>query len=275
LLGDTAQSPFGIGARASRTAVVSGGALSRAAQQVREKLVRIAAFLLEAGVDDVVLQEGAFHVRGAPDQRVTLMQVAEAAYFSPAVRAVDPEPMLSATAFYDPKATYSNGCIAVQCEVDPETGLVELLRLGAAEDCGTVLNPSIVEGQVQGAVAQGVGGALFEDIVYDDEGQLLTASMMDYLLPGATEMTDLSIQHLESPSPFTVGGVKGMGESGLLATPAAVANAVLNALGLPVTDDVRLPLTPERVRNLAKSTREHPAPITGLRETGPGAPAEI
>ncbi len=273
LLGDTSQTPFGIGARASRTAVVSGGALTRAAQQVREKLVRIAAFLLEAGVDDVVLEDSAFHVRGAPDQRVTLMQVAEAAYFSPAVRAVDPEPMLSATAFYDPKATYSNGCIAVQCEVDPETGLVQLLQLGAAEDCGTVLNPSIVEGQIQGAVAQGVGGALFEDIIYDDEGQLLTASMMDYLLPGATEMTDLSIQHLESPSPFTVGGVKGMGESGLLATPAAVANAVLNALGLPVTDDVRLPLTPERVRNLAKSTREHSAPFTELREAGPGAPA--
>ena len=252
---DTTATPFGIGTRASRSAVVAGGALALAAQQVRTRLLRIAAILLEADPSDLEQRDGTIQVRGVPERAVGLAQVAEAAYFSPAVRAHEPEPMLTATSFYDPRATYSNGCIVAVCEVDAETGLVTLRRVVAAEDCGRMLNPLIVDGQVHGAVAQGIGGALYEELAYDRDGQMLTGSFLDYLLPTATEVPDIAVAHIETPSPFTVGGIKGMGESGVIATPAAVANAVQDALapfGARVTG---MPLTPDVVRRLARSTQ--------------------
>ena len=137
--------------------------------------------------------------------------------------------------------------------MDAETGSVELKRFVAVEDCGTVLNPMIVEGQVRGGVAQGVGAALLEEFRYDGEAQPLTTTFMDYLLPGVTDLPEIEVVHLETPSPRTVGGVKGMGESGLLGSPAAIINAVLDAIAPYDPDQVRLPLSPENVRRLIES----------------------
>ncbi len=248
---DTAATPFSIaGTRASRTAVIAGGALGLAAGDLKEKLRRIAGAVLEVAPEDLIVAEGAISLKGAPSRSLTLKQVAEAAYFDPRVRAVEPEPHLNATRFYDPKATYANGCIAVVVEVDAATGMVAVRQAVAVEDCGTVINPAIVDGQVRGAVAQGIGAALLEQMVHDETGQVLTASYMDYLLPTATEIPSIAVEHLCSPSPFTLGGIKGMGESGLISTPAAVANAVADALAPFGARISQLPLTPEAVRNL-------------------------
>ncbi|MCX7622027.1 MAG: molybdopterin-dependent oxidoreductase, partial [Acidimicrobiales bacterium] len=139
------------------------------------------------------------------------------------------------------------GCIVTVCEVDGETGLVRLDKIVAVEDCGTMLNPMIVEGQVMGAIAQGIGGALYEAMLYDENGQLLTDTFLTYALPTASEVPELVIEHLETPSPVTIGGIKGIGEGGLLATPASVAGAVLDAIWPAGRSIEALPLTPERV----------------------------
>jgi carbon-monoxide dehydrogenase large subunit len=254
--GDSVAAPFGMGTYASRGAVVAGGAVRLAAQDVRERVLEVAARLLEASVDDLVLEGGAAHVRGSPDRALTLAEIAGAAHFATDLRVEGEDASLSRVRFYDPKATYANGCVVVVVVVDPRTGGVTVERLISVEDCGTMLNPAIVDGQVHGAVVQGVGGALLEHLAYDESGQPLATSYMDYLLPLASDVPDVEVDHLESPSPFTVGGVKGMGESGLIATPAAVANAVADALapfGVRVT---ALPLTPERVLGLIAARHE-------------------
>jgi aerobic carbon-monoxide dehydrogenase large subunit len=189
-------------------------------------------------------------VRGT-DVSVTFAQVAAAATYDPGVRAVVPEPDLQATAFYDPPATYSNGCVIVLAEVDADTGAIDLQRVVAVEDCGTVINPMIVEAQVHGAITQGIGGALLEHLVYSDEGQPQTTTYLDYLVPTATEIPNIEVHHLESPSPFSVGGIKGMGEGGQIAAPAAVANAVADALAPFGAKVARLPLSPDYVLRLA------------------------
>ena len=248
---DTAAGPISIpGTRASRTAVVTGGAVMLAALEVRDRVLRIAGHLLEADPDDLAIDDRDVGVRGAADRRVSLKQIAEAAYFQPEVRASVRDPDLSVSRFFDPRATYSNGCIAALVEVDVETGAVQVRRVVAIEDCGTIINPMIVDGQVRGAVAQGIGAALLEQVVYDEAGQPQTSTFLDYLLPGSTEVPPIEVDHCCSPSPFTVGGVKGMGEAGMIATPAAVALAVADALAPfgPAVD--RLPLTPELVAAL-------------------------
>ena len=177
-----------------------------------------------------------------------------AAYFRPDVRAAVGEPDLSASAFHDPPATYSNGCIVAVVEVDAETGAVRVERLVAVEDCGTMINPPIVDGQIRGALAQGVGGALLERVVYDDDGQPQASTLMDYLLPTAAEVPPIEVAHCSSPSPLTPGGIKGMGESGLIATPAAIASAVADALAPFGARVERLPLTPELVSAMIHTT---------------------
>ena len=245
--GDTERAPWGMGTYASRSAVIGGGMVALAAQEVREKVLRVASRLLEVAPEDLEIQDGTVFVRGAPDRSLSMFQVAYAAYLDGRVRAEGEEPLLSATKFYDPRATYSNGCIVTVCEVDGETGLVRLDKIVAVEDCGTMLNPMIVEGQVMGAIAQGIGGALYEAMVYDENGQLLTDSFVTYALPTATEVPELVIDHLETPSPVTIGGIKGIGEGGLLASPASVAGAVLDAIWPAGRAIEELPLTPERV----------------------------
>jgi carbon-monoxide dehydrogenase large subunit len=210
-------------------------------------VLRIAGQLLEADPGDLELGDGGVSLRDAPSRAVTLREVAEAAYFQPALRAAIPEPDLAVTSFHDPRATYSNGCIACVVEVDPETGAVRVRRVVAVEDCGTILNPLIVDGQIRGAVAQGIGGALLERVVYDEDGQPQASTFLDYLLPTAADVPAIEVDHCTSPSPFTPGGIKGMGESGLIATPAAVALAVEDALAPFGARVDRLPLTPEEV----------------------------
>lgn len=242
---DTASTPISVaGTRASRGAVVTGGLVGKATQTMAQKLRLIAAHLIECDPTDIELSDGEARVVGSPDTAISIPDLARAAHFSLDLRTSVPEPDLTVAEFYDPPATYSNGCIAAVVEIDTSTLGIAVVRGAAVEDCGTMVNPLIVEGQVLGAFCQGVGAALFEHMTYD-EGQPTAVSFMDYLLPTATEMPRLSLGHEASPSPVTQYGIKGVGESGLIATPAAILSAIADALASwgivpdrsPVTSD--------------------------------------
>jgi carbon-monoxide dehydrogenase large subunit len=249
LHGDTATTPYGLGTYASRSAVIGGATVARAAADVREQILRVAGNMLEASPDDLVIEDGKISVVGSPAKFKPFADVAFAAYWDSGVRGN--EPLLTSTRFYDPPATYANGCVVVLAEVDVETGAVKLNRIVATEDCGTTINPMIVEAQVHGAVTQGLGGAMLEHLIFNEDGQPVTTTYMDYLVPTATEVPPIDVYHLESPSPFSVGGIKGMGEGGQIAAPAAVINAVADALA-PFGAKVRqLPLSPDYVLRLA------------------------
>jgi carbon-monoxide dehydrogenase large subunit len=256
LHGDTAVSPYGMGTFASRSAVAGGGATLLAAQALREKILTIAAHLLEAPVEDLTLQQGRISVRGAPDRALTLRDIARVAYYTIFRLPPGVSPGLEETRYYDPPlGTFSNGAQAAVVEVDPETGQVRVLRFVIVEDCGVAINPRVVIGQVHGGAAQGVAAALYEEVRYDANGQPLTGSFMDYLIPTAVETPAFEVAMLETPSPITVGGFKGMGEGGTISPPAAIANAVRDALApLPVRL-VALPLTPERVLAAIEAAR--------------------
>lgn len=246
--GDTARTPFGMGTFGSRSGVFLAGTVSHAGTIVRDKLLRTAAVLLEADQQDLELADGAVGVRGVPASRIPLAQLAGAAHFAPHVRAELGDPTLTATAFYDPpRPTHSNGTIAAIVEVDPDTGGVRIERLLVVEDCGAMLNPMIVEGQIRGGVAQGVGLALLERYVYDEHGQPQTTTLAEYLLPRATDLPPIEIEHLQTPSEHAPAGIKGMAEGPAAATPAAVVCAVLDAIaphGLAID---HLPLRPETI----------------------------
>jgi carbon-monoxide dehydrogenase large subunit len=198
--------------------------------------------------DDLEIAESTIRVRGAPDRAVTLAQVATAAYTGSKRLPPGLEPGLEATRFYDPFfGTASNATHLAVVEVDSATCAVSVLRYLVVEDCGRIINPLIVEGQAIGGVAQGIGAALLEELVYGDDGQLLTASLMDYLVPTATEIPPVQVLHVERPSPTTLGGFKGVGEGGTIGAPAAIANAIADAL-TPLGVEVReLPVTPGRL----------------------------
>jgi carbon-monoxide dehydrogenase large subunit len=255
--GDTERCPYGSGSFASRSMVVSGGALVLAARRVREKITTIAGHMLEAAPQDLTIENGTIAVRGAPGRTLRVADVANLAY-RPAGGTLPPgvDPALEATQYYDPPpATFSNGTHVAVVAVDPETGQVEIVRHVIVEDCGRMVNPMIVDGQTHGAVAQGIGNALYEDFAYDDSGQPLTTSFMDYLIPGAMEMPPMDVIHVETPPAVSVSGFKGMAEGGTIGSTAAVANAVADALA-PLGIEVReLPLTPDRVHRLIKEKR--------------------
>jgi carbon-monoxide dehydrogenase large subunit len=245
--GDTAQVPFGVGTFASRSGVTAGSSILDAAREVKGKLVRAAAALLEAAEADIDIEDGQALVRGTPGSAIPLARVVQASiptFARPGVASPDFE----ATAYHHvPTVTYASAVHVAQVEVDRGTGHVRLLRYVVAHDCGRVINPLIVEGQVHGGVAQGVGGALFEDMVYDEQGQLLTGSFMDYLVPTAVELPPIETVHLEYPSPRNPLGAKGLGEGGAISPPAAIANAVEDALaplGVRITGT---PLSPSMV----------------------------
>src|SRR5712691_933344 len=245
--GDTAAVPFGVGTFASRSAVTAGSSIADACREVRAKLVRAASVLLEAGPDDIEIDDGRVFVRGSPGSAVDLARVVQASiptFARPGVASPDFE----ASAYHHvPTVTYASAVHVAQVEVDVGTGGVKLLRYVVAHDCGRVINPTIVEGQVHGGVAQGVGGALFEEMVYDETGQLLTGSLMDYAVPKADDLPPIETVHLEFPSPRNPLGVKGLGEGGAISPPAAIANAVEDALaplGVLVTET---PLTAARI----------------------------
>jgi aerobic carbon-monoxide dehydrogenase large subunit len=257
---DTAESPRGSGTFASRGTVAMLGSAAVAADQVGDKLRLLAAHQLEAAAHDVELSGGRAFVRGFPDRSVALADIARMAYSPP--RGGLPEgvaPGLAATVYYDlPGPTFSGAVHVAVVEVDPDTGRVALKRYALVEDCGRVINPMIVEGQIHGAVAQGIGEALLESVVYDGDGQLLTATLMDYALPRADDLPSFEVSHLETPSPLTPGGVKGMGEGGTIGAPAAIANAVADAvrhLGVQITT---LPIRPESLLGRSAMRAEQP-----------------
>jgi carbon-monoxide dehydrogenase large subunit len=246
---DTHLAPPGTGTMASRGAVVLAGLAHRAADVIEPKIRAIAAHLLEASADDVVLAGGQAHVRGMPERGLPVAEVARMAWTPPAGGLPGGlEAGLVATVTYDGPAQAFPGAVHVaQVEVDPETGRVVLRRYVVVEDCGTVLNPMIVEGQIHGAVVQGIGEALSETLIYEADGQLTTATLMDYAIPKADDVPCLEIDHLHTPSPVTPLGVKGMGEGGTIGAPAAIANAVADAVrhrGVTIT---ALPIRAEQL----------------------------
>jgi aerobic carbon-monoxide dehydrogenase large subunit len=260
--GDSAQVPFGVGGFASRGAAVALPAAMEAARKVRAKIVRVAATLLEAAAEDLVLEGGAVHVRGLPDKRITFRELARAAVPGPPGM----EPGLYAAHFFEaPRMTYPYGTHVAVVEVDPDTGCVRLLKYAIAYDIGRAVNPMIVDGQLVGALAQGIGGALFEELAYDAQGQLLTTTFMDYLIPTAMEMpavTEVRILE-ETPTPLNPLGVKGVGEGGSSGCGGAIANAVADALAPLGVCITTLPLSPDRLLALIRGQPES-RPRVGL-----------
>ncbi len=248
--GDTAAIPFGVGTFASRSAVNAGSSIHVAAGKVRDKVAEAAAALLEAAPADIEIADGVVSVKGAPASSVPLARVIQAAlptFARPGVASPDFE----ATVYHhQPTVTYTSAVHVAHVEVDTGTGAVRLLRYLVAHDCGKVINPVIVEGQIHGGVAQGVGGALLEEMVYDEQGQLLTGTFMDYLVPTAMELPPIETVHLEYPSPRNPLGLKGIGEGGAISPPAAIANAVEDALSPFGARVTRTPLGPSVVLGL-------------------------
>jgi len=256
VLGDTDATPFCLGAFASRQAVIGGGAAVRAARAVRDKALRVAAHVLEAAVEDVTLAGGQAVVRGAPGRAVTLAEIARIAHLETHRLPADLEPGLDATRFYDPiRGTFAAGAQAAIVEVEPETGVVTIRRYVCVEDTGRVINPLVVEGQVQGAIAQGIGGALMEHHVYDAGGQLLTGTFMEYAMPTAAVIPRLETTHIEEPAANLL-GVRGVGEGGTLGPAAVLANAVADALSPLGVEPDELPLTPSRVWAASRARRQ-------------------
>jgi len=253
--GDSASVAHGTGTYASRSTVLAGGAATLASQGLREKLVRIAGHMLEAAPADIEVADGVARVVGT-DRSLTFRDIAKAVYSEMGRLPKEVREDLHETATYDPFfGTTSSATHLAQVEIDPETYAVQVQRFVVAEDCGRVINPMIVDGQVHGGVAQGIGAALFEEIVYDDEGQLLTASLFDYLVPAASEIPPIEIIHVESVAPSTVGGFRGMGEGGTIGAPAAIANAIADALAPFGIEINELPATPERLHRLIEAAR--------------------
>ncbi len=278
--GDSQAFYWGMGTYASRAATIAGTAMHLAAVKVREKAKQVAADLFEASPDDIELAGGKVFVKDAPHRSLTLGQLAISAnplryaYGENARKlmtmklagprpgpALPPErggPGLEASGFYSPPhGSFASGVHGAIIEVDPKTGMVTFLKYAAVHDCGHVINPTIVEGQVHGGVAQGIGGAYYERLVYDEEGQLLNASFMDYLLPTAAEVPTIIVDHVETPSPLNPLGVKGAGEAGVIPVPALFASAIDNALvsfGIRVRE---MPLHPRKLYELLQEAKGH------------------
>jgi len=244
LHGDTDSTPEGRGTYGSRGTSVGGSAVYNAALRLKEKMKQIAAHMLEASASDVVLEGGEFSVAGSPQKSVTFNAVAAAANSSNTL-APGMEPGLETTAFFEPEScTFPFGTHICVVEVDKDTGETEIVRYVAVDDCGRQLNPLLVQGQVHGGIAQGVGQAIYEGIIYNDEGQLLTASFMDYAMPIAPEFPMLELDHTTTPTNVNPLGVKGVGEAGTIGSTPAIAAAVADALGVPHID---MPMKPEKL----------------------------
>ena len=247
-LGDTGLVPQGRGAWASRSAVVAGAATRQAVARLRQKVLAIAAHLLSVDPDELSLEEAHARVVRYPDCQVSLFEIARAAK-TPDCLPADMDTELDVTQVYEPPpVTFSNSSHVAIVDVDSETGQLDIVRYVVVEDCGEMINPGIVEGQLHGGAVHGLSNALFESLEYDDNGQLLTNSFISYRLPSARELPDIEVEHIVTPSPSTEGGVKGMGESGTMAPAAAILNAVSDALaplGVPPLSQV--PATPERI----------------------------
>jgi aerobic carbon-monoxide dehydrogenase large subunit len=260
IFGDTDQVSYGAGTFASRSAVLAGGAARLAAGELREKLTRVAAHLLEASEDDLVFGPEGVSVKGSPGAAVTMAELCRVTYQRPDLLPAGVTPTLEATRTYDAPpgtGTYTNALHMGTVTVDEATGKVTVDDYWVLEDCGIMINPLVVEGQIHGGVAQGIGSALLEEMVYDEDGQLLTTTYMDYLLPTAEDVPFVATRHLETPSPSTEGGIKGMGEGGAIAPAAVIAGAVEDALSeLGQVWISQVPLTPERVLGHIRDAKE-------------------
>jgi aerobic carbon-monoxide dehydrogenase large subunit len=276
--GDTRRFKYAVGTFASRTAVMSGSAVAMTARKVREKALRIAAEALEAAPEDLEIVDGMVRVKGSGDSSAAQIDLGTVAVLSNPLRyafddasqratqftgdtdmsappvAAGDAPGLEGTEFYSPtRCTFANGMHAVVVETDPETADIKILRYCVVHDCGTMINPMIVEGQIHGGVAQGVGGALYERMEYAPDGQLLNASFMDFLMPYASEVPTIEIDHLETPSPLNPLGVKGAGEAGVIPGSAAIASAISDAEGFAIT---RMPISPSELFDLRRQHEE-------------------
>jgi len=254
--GDSAVSPYGMGTFASRSMTMAGGAVSSACAQLGEKIKRIGAHLLQAPKDSVTLGAGRVHFG---PQSVSFYDIGQAAYLHPERLPEGEEPALETSAVYQPgrsTGAFSYATHACVVAVDPGTGIVEVLDYVACHDCGTMVNPLLVEAQVVGGIAQGIGTALYEESPYDTNGQPLATTFLDYMIPGATEVPDVRVLHMETPSPHTRFGIKGMGEGGAIAPPAAVVNAVNDALRPTGAEITQTPATPERVLGALIAARD-------------------
>ncbi|MQA74685.1 MAG: molybdopterin-dependent oxidoreductase [Solirubrobacterales bacterium] len=259
--GDTNTGPFGKNTYGSRSLAVGGEAIAIAAERVQEKAKRICAALLEAAPDDIELADGTFRVLGQPDKSMAMAEIAGAAYIPPQELPTEIEPGLEETAFYDPENfVFPFGAHACVVEVDADTGKVRVVRWIAVDDCGRAVNPALIDGQVHGGVVHGIGQALYEQVVYDADGQLVTGSFVDYALPTAAELPSFETDRQETPSPVNSLGVKGVGEAGTIAASPAVLNAVVDALRPLGVDYIDMPLTPMRVWQAIEASTRGVAP---------------
>ena len=253
--GDTATSPFGFGSFGSRSIVFGGGAVARSCRMLLEKIQKIGAHLLQTDVARTRIEAGAVH---GPSGSVSFAEIAYAANVRQEHLPAGMEPLLDATGTYEPTETggvFAYGTHAVVVAVEPDTGVVEILDYAVSEDCGTMINPMIVDGQVQGGIAQGIGTALYEEIPYDEIGQPLATTFGDYMVPCAPEIPTVRIAHLVHPALATEYGVKGLGEGGAIAPPAAIANAVADAFRGIGASFNETPLTPRRVSEAVERAR--------------------
>ncbi len=255
LQGDSNATAGSTGTYASRSLVLAGGAATLAAQAVRDKVLNAASHLLEAAAADLAVEAGKISVAGT-DRFITFRDVARAVYSEMGRLPPEARDELAATKSYDPVfGTTSSACHIAAVEIDPQTYEVRVEQFVVAEDCGKLVNPLIVDGQVHGGVAQGIGAALYEEMIYDEQGQINTASLLDYLVPSACEIPPMQVVHLESASPTTLGGFRGMGEGGTIGAPAAIANAVADALSPLGIEINELPATPERLYRLIEAAK--------------------
>jgi carbon-monoxide dehydrogenase large subunit len=275
--GDTDRGPFGMGTYGSRSLAVGGESVARAALKVQDKARKIAAHLLEAAPEDVELADGKYQVKGSPDKGLALGDISLAAYV-PENIPDGMEPGLEETNFYDPENfVFPFGAHAAIVEVDAETGKVDLKRYVCVDDCGPAINPLLIDGQVHGGVVHGVAQALYEQIVYDENGQLVTGSFVDYALPTAAEMPSFETDRTETPSPVNSMGVKGVGEAGTIASSPTIVNGVVDALRPLGIEYIDMPLTPLRVwQAIQEAKGEGSGPRTSeqgadLGERGGGA----
>jgi carbon-monoxide dehydrogenase large subunit len=253
--GDTDRTPYGWGTFASRSLVIAGGACQIAAQKLRSKLLKIASHLLEASAADIVLEDGIARVAGT-DRSVAVATMARQAYYQTHRFKGDIEPGMSETGSYDPAGTFSNACHVAVVAVDIETGHVRIERYLVAEDAGRIINPMIADGQVHGGVAQGIGNALLEEIVYSDSGDILTSTLADYLPPTAHEIPEIEMHHMETYSDASITKAKGVGEGGAIGAPAAVLNAINDALAPFNVSIDEIPATPRKIRAALRRATE-------------------
>jgi aerobic carbon-monoxide dehydrogenase large subunit len=283
LHGDTDQGTWGWDTYGSRSLSVGGEAIARAARKVQDKAKRICAALLEAAPEDIELTGGKYQVRGSPDKAMTMAEISGAAHIPPNELPTDIEPGLEESSFYDPENfVFPFGAHACVVDVDAETGKVTVVRYVAVDDCGPAINPMLIDGQVHGGIVHAIGQALYEQVVYDEDGQLVTGTFVDYALPTAAEIPALETDRTETPSPVNSLGVKGIGEAGTIAATPAVAAAVLDAIRPLGVTELDMPMTPMRVwqaiQGVSPRSTEQGRPLDeqgqGSAGSGPTVPPE-